>query len=500
MSTSKRTGHSALELSPAEFKKAGHELIDLIGDFLGSYDARPVTKGKLPSEIRTLLGDLTLPARGTGNASELLTGSARLLFEDSLFNGHPMFFGYISGSPTHIGILSEILASTINPNVGAGILSPVATEIELQTIRWMAEFIGYPADCGGIIVSGGNMANFVAFLAARRAKADWNIREEGIGGKQMLIYASEENHTWLHKAVDLFGLGLKSIRWIKPLANREMDLGGLEKRIKEDVKAGYLPFAVVGNAGTVSLGVVDPLDQISAICRKYNLWFHVDGAYGAPAAGLPGASSHLKALSLADSVAIDPHKWFYSPIEAGCTLVRNRQHLTDAFSFKPPYYNFKGAGNEEPTNFYEYGMQNTRGFKALKVWMAFRQIGREGFQELIQQDIDLASLMFDEVRRTPELEPFMNNLSITTFRYVPVGIQGNDPEQQEYLNKLNQEILNRLQREGEVFVSNAVIDGKFLLRSCIVNFRTREEHVKMVPSIVVRVGREVNRELVNRKG
>ncbi len=491
MSTEKRKGLTPIEMSSDDFKKAGHELVDQIADFLNSFETRSVTKGKLPSQLKALLGDGPLPSQGIASPKDLLNQSAQLLFENSLFNSHPMFFGYITSTPTPIGILSDMLASTINPNVGAGILSPLATEIELQTIKWMAEFIGYPTDCGGVMVSGGNMANFIGFLAARKAKANWNIREDGLNNKHLLIYASEENHTWIHKAADLFGLGLKCIRWIKPLANREMDVVALEQKINEDIKNGHHPFCVVGNAGTVSLGIVDPLEEISILCKKYNLWFHVDGAYGAPAAGLPSASKKLKALALADSVAIDPHKWFYAPIEAGCTLVRNRQHLIDAFSFKPAYYNFKGEGTEEPVNFYEYGMQNTRGFKALKVWMAFKQIGREGFEQLIQQDIDLAKMLFDEVEATPELEAFMCGLSITTFRYVPSGINGSDPSQQNNLNELNQKILNKLQTGGEAFVSNAVIDGKFLLRACIVNFRTREEHVKLLPSIVVRIGRGI---------
>lgn len=494
MSAENRQGRTELEMSSAEFKKAGYVLVDQLADFLNSFDSRRVTRGLQPSQVRSLLSDDSLPDKGAGNADELLKDSTRLLMDNSLFNGHPMFFGYITSSPAPIGILADMLASAINPNVGAGILSPVATEIELQSIKWMAEFIGYSSDCGGVMVSGGNMANFLGFLTARRAKANWNIREEGLQNRQMLIYASEENHTWIHKAVDLFGMGLKSIRWIKPDANREMDLELLEKKIAEDIEAGHLPFCVVGNAGTVSLGVVDPLDEIAAICRKYDLWFHVDGAYGAPAAGLTSASKKLKALSLADSVAIDPHKWFYAPIEAGCTLVKNRQHMIDAFSFRPPYYNFKGEGNDEPVNFYEYGMQNTRGFKALKVWLAFRQIGRQGFQRLIQQDIDLAKVLFDEVTAHPDLEPFMHQLSITTFRFVPSDKKGDDPTEQEYLNDLNQKILNRLQKEGEAFVSNAVINGKFLLRACIVNFRTRAEHMKLLPTIVARIGREIHNQ------
>lgn len=491
MNIEPRSSYSPLEISKEDFIKAGHELVDQIGELLCCFDNRLVTSGKRPSQIKAILGDAPMPAKGVESPKELLHESARLLFDNSLFNGHPMFFGYITSSPTPIGILSDFLASAINPNVGAGVLSPMATEIELQTIKWMAEFIGYPTDCGGVMVSGGNMANFIGFLAARKAKANWNIREEGLGDKKLLVYASEENHTWIHKAADLFGLGLQSIRWIKPLPNREMDLTMLEQKIKEDQENGHHPFCVVGNAGTVSLGVVDPLDEISILCKKYNLWFHVDGAYGAPAAGLPSASKKLKGLSLADSVAIDPHKWFYSPIEAGCTLVRNKQHLIDAFSFNPAYYNFKGDGGDQPVNFHEFGMQNSRGFKALKVWMAFKQIGREGFQKIIQQDIDLAKMLLEEVMATPELETFMQSLSITTFRFVPYGINGDDPKQKDYLNELNQKILNKIQEQGEAFVSNAVIDGRFLLRACIVNFRTREEHIKLLPKIVVRVGREL---------
>ena len=491
MNMLKRTGLTEIEMSPKDFKKAGYKLVDQLAEFLSSFDSRLVTQGKLPSEIKSLLGDGSLPEKGCSDVNRLLNDATELLMKNSLFNGHPMFFGYITSSPTSIGILGDMLASAINPNVGAGILSPVATEIELQSIKWMAEFIGYPTDSGGVMVSGGNMANFLGFLTARKAKANWDVRQEGLQGRQMLVYASEENHTWIHKAFDLFGLGLKSIRWIKPLPNREMDVVGLENQLVEDIKAGHQPFCVVGNAGTVSLGVVDPLDEIAAICKKYDLWFHVDGAYGAPAAGLQEAEPKLKALKLADSVAIDPHKWFYAPIEAGCTLVKDKQKMIEAFSFRPPYYNFKGDG-EEAVNFYEYGMQNTRGFKALKVWLAFKQIGREGFQKLIQQDIDLAKILFDEVSANAELESFMHRLSITTFRYVPTDIRRDDPSQLEYLNDLNQKILNRIQKEGEAFVSNAVINGKFLLRACIVNFRTREEHMKLLPKIITRVGSEIH--------
>ncbi len=369
----------------------------------------------------------------------------------------------------------------------------MATEIEAQAIRWIAELLGYPASCGGLFVSGGNMANFVAFLAARRAKAPWDVRALGLRGgeRQLIAYASKETHTWFQKAADLFGLGLEAIRWIAVDDQQRMDVSELERQVAADRQAGTFPFLVVGTAGTVSTGAVDPLREIASVCRTHDLWFHVDGAYGAPAAALSEAPDDLKALSLADSVAVDPHKWLYAPIEAGCTLVRDPQHLMDAFSFHPEYYHFADMEGEQPRNYHEYGPQNSRGFRALKVWLGLRQAGRAGHTRLVREDIALARQLFDEVRKTPELEALTHNLSITTFRYVPPDGAASGSESREYLNELNAAILERLQAEGEVFVSNALIDGAFVLRACVVNFRTTRSDIEAIPGIVVRVGREV---------
>jgi aromatic-L-amino-acid/L-tryptophan decarboxylase len=335
----------------------------------------------------------------------------------------------------------------------------------------------------------------VALLAARRARADWDIRQEGLrgGSAPLVVYASGETHTWLQKASDLFGLGLSAIRWIDTDRKQRMKTSELERAILEDRKTGRAPFLVVGTAGTVSTGAVDPLVEIAAICRKHEIWFHVDGAYGAPAAVLPEASADLKAISLADSIAVDPHKWLYAPIEAGCTLVRNAQHLHDAFAFHPRYYAFADGGSvEPPTNFHEYGPQNSRGFRALKVWLALKQVGRAGYERMIRDDIALARAMHEAVSRHEELEAFTCELSITTFRYVPSGIDRRADEAQEYLDELNRRIVERLQLGGEIFVSNAVIEGRYLLRACIVNFRTTREDVEAVPEIVARIGAKVH--------
>jgi glutamate/tyrosine decarboxylase-like PLP-dependent enzyme len=486
-----------LDLPPDEFRRLGHALVDRIARHLETLPARAVTVGDSTPRVRELLGQGPVPERGT-DPGRLLAETADLLFEHSLFNAHPRFWGYITSSPAPLGILGDMLAASVNPNVGAFILSPVATEIERQAIRWIAELLDFPSDCGGIMVSGGNMANMVAFLAARRARAPWDVREAGLhaGRGQLVVYASRETHTWIQKAADLFGLGLQSIRWIDVDRAQRMDVGALDRAIAADRGAGRLPFLVVGTAGSVSTGAIDPLPRIAEICREQDLWFHVDGAYGAPAAVLPEAPVDLKALALADSVAVDPHKWLYAPLEAGCTLVRDKAHLTNAFSFHPQYYHFdKGEGDEAPTNFHELGPQNSRGFRALKVWLGLRQAGRDGYIRLIRDDIALTAALHDAVAAHPELEALTLNLSISTFRYLPPSMRDDPVAHTDYLNELNASILTRLQAGGELFVSNAVIDGVYALRACLVNFRTNEADVRALPDVVARVGRTVHEEL-----
>ena len=483
-----------IDIDAAEFRRLGHDLVDRIAELLDTLPERRVTAGLSPADVRTLVGEGPLPEEGAPPA-QLLDHATRVLADNSLFNGHPRFWGFITSSPAPIGMLADLLAAAINPNGGAFVLSPVATEIERQAVRWVAELLGYPTNCGGIMVSGGNMANMVALLAARRARADWDVRQEGLrgGSAPLVVYASAETHTWVQKASDLFGLGLSAIRWIETDQKQRMKTSELERAILEDRKAGSTPLLVVGTAGTVSTGAVDPLVEIAAICRKHEVWFHVDGAYGAPAAVLPDASADLKAISLADSIAVDPHKWLYAPLEAGCTLVRNAQHLHDAFAFHPRYYAFADGGSvEPPTNFHEYGPQNSRGFRALKVWLALKQVGRAGYERMIRDDIALARAMHEAVSRHQELEAFTCELSITTFRYVPSGIDRRASDAQEYLDELNRQIVERLQLGGEIFVSNAVIEGRYLLRACIVNFRTTREDVEAVPEIVARIGAELH--------
>jgi len=305
------------------------------------------------------------------------------------------------------------------------------------------------------------------------------------------VYGSAETHTWIEKAADMYGLGTDAIRWVDTDERQRMDMDALVRAVEEDRAAGAIPMMVVGTAGTTAVGAVDPLQRLSEFCRREEIWFHVDGAYGAFAAALPDAPPDLEAVALGDSLALDPHKWLYAPLEAGCVLVRDRELLRDAFAYHPPYYHF----GVEATNLSDYGPQNSRGFRALKVWLALRQVGRKGYEQMIADDIRLAEALHVAADEHPEIEAATRELSITTFRFLPPAMSsGPDPAEGDYLDALNEEILDRLERSGEAFVSKAVIDGRFYLRSCIVNFRTQREDVEALPEIVARHGREIHDE------
>jgi glutamate/tyrosine decarboxylase-like PLP-dependent enzyme len=483
-----------LEIPSDEFRSLGHELVDRVADFLASIREYPVTRTESPQEVRTAL-DATreLPEEGQDPKS-LLRNATALLLEHSLFNGHPRFYGYITSTAAPIGVLAELLAAAVNANVGAWKLSPMASEMEAQVIRWLAQFIGYPTDCGGLLLSGGNMANLSCFLAARAAKASWDIRKEGVcDGARLCVYASAETHTWIQKAADLAGLGTDAIHWIG--GQQTMDLRELEVRYRQDRSQGYEPFLVVGSAGTVSTGAVDPLPELAAWSQEHRLWFHVDGAYGAFASAVPGAPPDLKGLQLADSVAVDPHKWLYTPLEAGCALVRNPAALRNAFSYHPPYYSFDG----DAINYFDIGPQNSRGFRALKVWLALQHAGAAGYRKMIQDDMTLAHYLYDLAIEHPELEAVTQHLSIATLRYVPRDLRASlgSKSTEDYLNRLNQQLLAAIEKSGEAFFSNAVIAGKYVLRFCIVNFRTSTCDIEAMPQLIARLGRQIDSELRN---
>jgi aromatic-L-amino-acid decarboxylase len=489
--------HAPIDISPERFRSAGHLLIDRVADLLATLPERRVTAGLSVSEIRDLIdGSAGMPDDGS-EFEPVLAQMTELLTQYSLYNGHPKFLGYVTSSPAPIGMLADLLAAAVNPNVGAWALSPVATEIEAQTIRWIAELLAYPASCSGVLVSGGNMANYVGLYTALRTVFP---RDSVARGPERVakatVYASSETHTWIEKAIDMFGFPPDALRSIRVDASQRLLLEDLRSRLTADLNSGHIPVAVIGTAGTVSTGAVDPLPAMADLCREHKVWFHVDGAYGGFAAMVSSVPDDIRGLSQADSVAVDPHKWLYSPLEAGCALVRDPEKHRAAYSYHPPYYHF----GEEATNFVDYGPQNSRGFRALKVWMGLKQVGRRGHERMIADDIALARELYDRLADNADFEACTHNLSIVTFRYVPEAYRDrtDDPAAKEYLNELNKALQARLEVSGEVFVSNAMLEDRYLLRACIVNFRTSSRDIAEIPEIVSRNGRQVHQELLKK--
>lgn len=492
--TSNRDRQAPIDISPDQFRSAGHNMIDRIADILATLRERKVTAGRSVGEIQDLIDASSgMPQEGY-DFDQLLAQTTELLTTHSLYNGHPKFLGYVTSSPAPIGMLAELLAAAVNANVGAWTLSPVASEIECQTVRWIAELLGYPEACSGVLVSGGNMANYVGIYTALRSvyplDADSQV-SENLG--QATLYASIETHTWLEKAIDMFGIPRGALRSIKVDACQRLRMDDLASQLAADLAAGHIPVAVIGTAGTVSTGAIDPLPAMAQLCREHKVWFHVDGAYGGFAAMVDTVPDDIRGLAYADSVAIDPHKWLYAPLEAGCALIRDREKHRSAYSYHPPYYQF----DEEVTNFVDYGFQNSRGFRALKVWLGLQQVGRRGYECMIGDDISLSRALFDRLSQDDRFQVATQNLSITTFRYIPEDLRHklDNAAVEAYLNELNQTLQIRLADSGEVFVSNAMIEGRYFLRTCIVNFRTSPRDIIEIPEIIARYGEQVHDEL-----
>jgi aromatic-L-amino-acid/L-tryptophan decarboxylase len=486
----------SVDMAPGDFRRLGHDLVDRIADFLGQVRDLAVAPDTDPGRLRGALGQGPLSENGVDPAA-LLPAIADLLFANTCLNAHPRMWGYITGSPSPAGALADLLAAAANPNVAGWNGAPLATEVENQCIGWISKLLLFSDDCSGILTSGGNMANFTALLAARRAKAGPEIRREGLGGRALTLYATAETHAWVDKAADLFGLGTAAIRRVATDSDLRMNVEDLERQIVRDKTEGRQPFAVVGSAGTTATGAVDPLPAIARVCRSHDLWFHVDGCYGAPAILSGDAPGDLAGIAEADSLAVDAHKWLHVPLEAGCTLVRDGHWLTETFATNPSYYAMAGGEGEGVTDYYAMGPQNSRGFRALKVWLTLQQMGRAGYAEAISRNIRQARLMFDALDGEDDFEAVTCQLSIATFRYVPADLcdRAGEPEVAAYLNDLNAALMVRVQRSGDLYLSNAVVDGRHLLRACIVNFRTTEEDARSVPLRVRRLAEPLDRDM-----
>jgi len=473
---------SDFDLDPEDVRRLGRLAADCVAEHRAHLTSRPVF-GKVGADASTF--DIPLPETGRP-AEEIIAFVREHVMPRPMGNSHPRFFGFINASADPLGTVADYLASAMNPNCWGG--DHAAVHVENRVVRWLCALMGFPADAQGILASGGSMANFIALAAARRAMTPGNVREDGLGGgPRLVVYASDQVHSCVDKAVDLLGIGTRYLRKLPCDEQFRLPMDALARAVAEDRARGLRPAIVVGSAGTVNTGAVDPLNAIADFCARESLWFHADGAYGAMARVAPSLAPQFAGMERADSLAADPHKWLYVPYEAGATLVREGHRLADAFRKFPEYLaSDPDSPFPGPAWFAERGPELSRGFKALKVFMGLMRHGRAGYAAAIERDVALARYLSDEVDRRPQLERLApTTLSIVNFRYLVTGAAA------ERVDTINRQIVNRLVGSGSFFLAPTILKGRASLRVCIVNFRTSEEDLKFLLDEACRVGAEL---------
>ncbi len=462
----------------------GHRMVDDMLNYLQTVRDRPVWQ-PIPDQVKDHLKQpLPIEPQGT---EEAYRDFVENVLPYPIGNIHPRFWGWVIGTGTPFGALAEMLAATMNPNLGGG--DHAANYVERQVLDWCKEMLGFPLEASGILVSGGSMANLVGLAVARNACAGFDIRKHGLQAtpRRLIFYGSTEMHSSIEKAIELMGLGSESLRQIPVNADYEIDRSALEKAIADDRAAGHQPMALIGNAGTVNTGAIDDLDALADIAQREQLWYHIDGAFGALAAVSSELRPILKGMERADSIAFDLHKWMYMPIEVGCTLVRNEEAHRRTFSLTPDYLSHFERGVAGGSRWFnEYGLQLTRGFRALKVWLSIKEHGIARYGRAIQQNVDQAHYLAELIDRTPELERLAPApLNIVCFRYKADGLD------EAALNALNQEVLMRLHEQGIAVPTYTMLDGRFAIRVAHTNHRTRREDFDVLVREVVRLGDEL---------
>lgn len=462
----------------------GHRMIDDLIDYWKTVRDRPVWK-RPPDEVKARFHE-PLPEKPQG-MQQAYRDFQDLVFPYPKGNIHPSFWGWVDGTGTVFGAFAEMLAAGMNSNLGVADHS--AVYVERQVISWSKEMLGFPGTASGILTSGASEANLIGLLVARNSVANTDVGNYGMGNAEgrLTLYGSTESHSSLIKAADILGLGKEAFRKVPVNENFQIDLGALRAAIVRDREQGHVPFCIVGNAGTVNTGAIDPLDELAELARAEKLWFHIDGAFGALAALLPEYENKIRGLSKADSLAFDFHKWLYVPYEAACVLVRDAEKHHHALAVSADYLNPQARGmaaGPEPLS--NYGIQLSRGFKALKVWLSLKEHGIDKYRRLIRQNIHQARYLGSLVEASQKLELLAPvSLNIVCYRYNPGGFD------EDALNRLNQTLLAELQERGIAAPSYTVISGRFAIRVANTNHRSRREDFHRLVQASLAIGEAI---------
>lgn len=478
------TKRSTFDWTPEEWEKAGRRALELAIMVSTQWEGRAPAPTASPEEIRRHFRE-PLPVAGMPfeDVVERLEAAARL----STYIGHPRWLAYITSGPAPAGVLADLVTSAVNPNIGLWRGGPAGTAIELQSIDWMKEMLGYPAEAEGVYSSGGQFANLVALAVMRDRMAGWDVRAAGTNARPRLrLYVSEELHFSHQQAVEMLGLGRDALRLVPTDQTYRMRVDAVQEMIAADRAAGHRPIGVIATAGTVGTGAVDPIPELRELTSAEGLWLHVDGAYGAFAAITPRAPPELGAMAEADSIACDPHKWLYAPIDAGVTLVREAGRLEQSFAFHAAYLHHDREADAR-VDLTELGPENSRRARGLKVWVSLLAYGADGYRDMIEQNIQTAAHLERVVQETDDLVlATPRGLSIVCWRVEPPGVKG------EALEALQHRVIEELERNGIAMVSNALLKGDTTaIRACVVNFRTGEHDVEAVATASAEIGRRL---------
>jgi aromatic-L-amino-acid/L-tryptophan decarboxylase len=459
-----------------EFQQIGHQVVDLLAEYFDHIEEKAVFPDVEPQFLNELFAE-PLP-QAPSPAAKVLSELEEKLLPYCTHVGHPGYMGLITPSPNPVGVIADFICSALNQNIGAYTIGPSGVAMERRTVRWLTDLVGYGPAAGGNLTSGGMMANFIALKLAR----DWTSgdRAQQYGVHQpWAVYTSEERHVSVDKAVDAVGLGRTALRALPTDSEFRVRLDALESAIAEDRRRGVVPMCIVGIFGTTNTGAVDPIRELRAIADRERMWLHADAAYGGGMLISNESPMRDRGLELADSVTIDPHKWFYAPLDAGAVLAKDERRLTASFGMKPSYLTDELDHAKERYQYYVHGFEQSRRFRGLKVWMSFKRYGARQIGEWVDNNVRQARHLYSLVASHPEFEAASQPpMSAICIRY-----RGADPDEARS-KELHAQVVGRVEQSGKFWISTTELKGKTWFRINPVNFRTRTEHMEQLLTLL----------------